>query len=220
MTYQVILTEDKSSTVYIPEIDETYHSRKGAIAESLFVYIQAGLDLVAQDKNRLKIFEFGFGTGLNALLAWQFTETRNKTIFFDSIEKYPLPEEVTSLLNYDLLLNTGVKLQDLHKTQWNQSVILSERFTLQKFEVDANQYAFPNDYYDLVFYDAFAPSKQAEVWQIDILKKVYKSMVSGGVLTTYCSQGEFRRNLISVGFDVEKIPGPLGKREMIRAEKS
>ncbi|MBC7389769.1 MAG: tRNA (5-methylaminomethyl-2-thiouridine)(34)-methyltransferase MnmD [Opitutaceae bacterium] len=219
MTHQIILTDDNSFTIFIPEMDETYHSRKGAIAESLHVYIKYGLELVASTKDRIKIFEFGFGTGLNALLSWQFAETYNKTIFFDTVEKYPLGKEVYSILNYDEQLQTGKKLLDLHGANWNEPVILSENFILQKFDSDINLVAFPKDYYDLVFYDAFAPSKQAEVWEISILKKIYDSMITGGILSTYCSQGEFNRNLKSVGFKVEKIAGPLGKREMIRAMK-
>ena len=200
-------------------MDETYHSRKGAIAESIHVYIKSGLEFVAHNKERIKIFEFGFGTGLNALLSWQFAEKCHKTIFFDSVEKYPLEKDVYSKLNYDEQMGTDNLLIGLHEANWNESIILSDLFILQKFSTDINLYAFPKDYYDLVFYDAFAPSKQAEVWTVSILKKLHDSMVLGGILTTYCSQGEFKRNLKSLGFKVEKIAGPLGKREMIRATK-
>ncbi len=219
MTHQIILTDDNSFTIFLPELDETYHSRKGAIAESLHVYIKSGLEFVANTKDRIKIFEFGFGTGLNALLSWQFAEANHKTIFYDSVEKYPLEKEIYSRLNYDKVIGTGKHLMDLHEANWNEAIILSDHFILQKFNTDINLVAFPKDYYDLVYYDAFAPSKQAEVWEFSVLNKIYDSMVTDGILTTYCAQGAFKRNLINLGFEVEKIPGPPGKREMIRAIK-
>ena len=219
MSYHIIPTGDNSFTIYIPELDETYHSRKGAIAESTHVYIQSGLEYISDKKKAVRIFEFGFGTGLNALLTWKYAEESELIVYYDSVEKFPLEKEVYSLLNYDAELNTPGKLTSLHEIPWNETFILSDHFTFQKHDLDIRDFAFPSEFYDLIYFDAFAPSKQAEVWSIDILEKIYESLSIGGVLVTYCSQGEFRRNLKTAGFTTEKIPGPPGKREMIRAIK-
>ncbi len=219
MNAQLILTSDNSHSIYLPELDETYHSQHGALAESQHVYIQAGLMHVAQTKDSIKIFEFGLGTGLNALLTWQIAEEFSKKVVYDSVEKFPLPAEVYSQLNYESETSAECKLKIIHSSGWNETHILSPCYVFQKAACDVLDFAFPDLYYDLVYYDAFGPSKQSEVWEMPVLEKVCQAVVPNGVLVTYCSQGQFRRNLKELGFEIEKLAGPKGKREITRATK-
>jgi tRNA U34 5-methylaminomethyl-2-thiouridine-forming methyltransferase MnmC len=219
MKTQLIQTSDNSHTLYLPELDETYHSQNGAIAESLHVYIKAGLNHVAQTKGFIKIFEFGFGTGLNALLSWIEAENANKQLLYDTVEKYPISSEIYTQLNFDEQANGNGKLAKLHATNWGQQIIFDSSFIFQKTACDILVYPFQNNFYDVVYYDAFGPSKQAAVWEMAVLEKVCKSIAPNGVLVTYCSQGQFRRNLKSLGFEIEKLEGPVGKREITRATK-
>ena len=220
MKSELIKTSDNSHTIYLPEMDETYHSQNGAMAESLHVYIKAGLNHVAQTKDVIKIFEFGFGTGLNALLSWIEAEKNQKQVVFDTVEKYPLATEIHTQLNYDEQANGNGKLAKLHEANWDKQTIYDSHFTFQKTVCDILDYPFENNFYDVVYYDAFGPSKQAEVWEMTVLEKVCQAIAPDGVLVTYCSQGQFRRNLKSLGFEIEKLAGPAGKREITRATKS
>jgi len=219
MKTQLIKTSDNSHTIYLPEMDETYHSQNGAMAESLHVYIEAGLNHVAKTKDVIKIFEFGFGTGLNALLSWIEAEKNNKQIVYDTVEKYPLSTDVYIQLNYDEQAKGNGKLAKLHEVKWGEQTICAPSFVFQKSACDILDYPFPNNFYDVVYYDAFGPSKQAEVWEMVVLEKVCQAIAHDGVLVTYCSQGQFRRNLKSLGFEIEKLAGPAGKREITRAIK-
>lgn len=219
MKTQLIQTSDNSHTIYLPEMDETYHSQNGAMAESLHVYIEAGLNHIAKTKDAIRIFEFGFGTGLNALLSWIETEKNQKQVFYDTVEKYPLPAEIHTQLNYDEQANGNGKLTKLHEANWGEQIIFDSAFRFQKTACDILDFPFPSSFYDVVYYDAFGPSKQAEVWEMTIVEKVCRAIAPNGVLVTYCSQGQFRRNLKSLGFEIEKLAGPVGKREITRATK-
>ena len=219
MKTQLIQTSDHSHTIYLPEMDETYHSQNGAMAESLHVYIEAGLNYVAKTKEIIKIFEFGFGTGLNALLSWIEANKNQKQLIYDTVEKYPLPAEIYTQLNYDEQANGNGKLAKLHNANWSEQIKFDSNFIFQKTASDILDYPFPTNYYDVVYYDAFGPSKQAEVWEMAVVEKVCQSIAQDGVLVTYCSQGQFRRNLKSLGFEIEKLAGPAGKREITRATK-
>jgi tRNA U34 5-methylaminomethyl-2-thiouridine-forming methyltransferase MnmC len=217
------LTTDGSHTVAIPSLDITYHSRHGAINESLHVFIDAGLNywLKQQDTKQLRIFEMGFGTGLNALLTYIEAAKNNLNIHYSSIEQFPLEKEIVASLNYceTLQRNDLTELfTTMHAAEWNEDVHLSPSFTLHKIQASLLEMPL-KEKFDLVYYDAFAPNAQPELWTVEVFKKLYDALNEGGSLVTYCSKGDVRRALIAAGFNVSKIPGPPYKREMLRAEK-
>ncbi|MCC8096478.1 MAG: tRNA (5-methylaminomethyl-2-thiouridine)(34)-methyltransferase MnmD [Tannerellaceae bacterium] len=210
------LTADGSHTLFVPAMDEHYHSVNGAVQESQHVFIEAGLKQL--DRNPIRIFEVGFGTGLNAFLT--LLETGHTAVEYFSIEQYPLEEKLIHALNYGELVLSGKKdlFLSLHQAAWNISVPITDSFTLHKMYGDSNTASLPGQI-DLVYFDAFAPDKQPDMWNQEIFNKLYKQMTSGGILTTYCAKGVVRRMLQASGFSVERIPGPPGKREMLRATK-
>jgi len=211
-------TADGSSTLYVPELDEHYHSMNGAVQESQHVYIAAGLNHYLQlfnyNSKEIQVLEFGFGTGLNAFLTVLEAEKHKVKIHYTALEKYPLPKEITDQLNYPAENHT--LFQRIHQTAWEKPVSITPYFILQKLEIDFADFDFPN-HYDVVYYDAFAPDKQPEVWSQELFDKLFLSMNQGGVLTTYCAKGNIRRMMQQAGFTVERIPGAVGKREMLRA---
>ncbi len=209
------ITADGSHTLYVPELDEHYHSVNGAIQESMHVYIQAGLNHYT--KKEITVLEFGFGTGLNALLTFLEAQKRNLTIRYITLEKYPLLQETVKQLNYAEQMGVTDIFASLHAASWNESYVISPFFMIKKIAVDFADYTFP-DHYDVVYYDAFGPDKQPEVWKQEIFDKLFEKMNPEGVLTTYCAKGEVRRMLQRAGFEVERIPGPPGKREMLRGK--
>jgi len=215
-------TADGSPTLYVPELDEHYHSTNGAVQESQHVYLAAGLShyvhtiypLNKSGAGEINILEFGFGTGLNAFLTALEAERQNIKIRYTTLEKFPLSQEITNQLNYstvNLLL-----FQQIHQSSWGNPVVITPCFILQKLAVDFADFDFPEQY-DVVYYDAFAPDKQPEVWTQDLFDKIFSAMNQGGVLTTYCAKGSVRRMMQQAGFTVERIPGASGKREMLRA---
>lgn len=210
------ISGDGSHTLYVPELEEHYHSVNGAINESMHVFIEAGLKQC--QKEAISILEIGLGTGLNAYLT--LCHKNEKSIRYHALEKYPVSEELVSQLNFvpgdD---KEGQELfHKLHQLPWNQMEPLTTGFSLCKQETDLLSVAF-NLTYDLVYFDAFAPDKQPEMWSDAIFRKIYEAMNRGGILTTYCAKGVIRRRLQACGFIVERLPGPKGKREMIRATK-
>lgn len=211
---QLQLTADGSHTLYIPELDEHYHSVNGAVQESKHVYIDAAFNQCSVES--VTVLELGFGTGLNTLLTALEAEKRKIKTNFISLEKFPLSKEITDNLNYSGL---DEKLfRKIHSSSWEIPEIISPYFSLQKIETDFADYRFP-DKVDIVYYDAFAPDKQEGVWSQELFDKIYLVMNSPGVLTTYCAKGNIRRMMQNAGFTVERIPGPPGKREMLRARK-
>lgn len=216
----LIKTDDGSHTLFLPEIDEHFHSTHGAIQESKHVYIDAGLKQM--QKNELTIFEVGFGTGLNAFLTYLEAENTFLKINYYSIEKYPLKEELYQSLNYadEKGGNAGAVFQLMHHSTWNEPNEIDARFNLIKIDADITTFDFSNlPNFDLIYFDAFAPNKQPEVWATEIIQRLYKQCNPGGILVTYCAKGEIRRKLQSVGFKVERMEGPPGKREMLRGIK-
>lgn len=208
-------TEDGSHTLYLPEIDESYHSVHGAIQESMHIFIEAGLKLC--ERKEIRILEIGFGTGLNAYLSALFSE--GKKIHYTSVEKYPLPEGVSSQLNYASEIGESNDLfLSLHQCEWDKVCEINSNFSLLKKHGDICEIEL-DEYYDVIFFDAFSPEKQAELWTETIFSKIYKNASDGAILTTYCAKGRVRRTLQQVGFEVERIPGPPGKREILRARK-
>ncbi len=211
---QTIITADGSHTLFVPELNEHYHSVNGAVQESRHVYIESGFNQCK--KENISVLEIGFGTGLNALLTCLEAEKKNIFTTYTSLEKYPLSPEITTTLNYSSINQT--LFQQIHAAPWSERTILSSFFSLQKIETDICAYSFPGDF-DVVFYDAFAPDKQPEVWSQKIFDNIFTGLNTGGILTTYCAKGEIRRILERSGFFVERIPGPPGKREMLRGQK-
>ncbi|HEV7332087.1 MAG TPA: tRNA (5-methylaminomethyl-2-thiouridine)(34)-methyltransferase MnmD [Flavisolibacter sp.] len=217
---EVVMTKDGSHTIAIPEKGVTYHSVHGAVQESMHVFIEAGLGalLTSVNKQDLSVFEMGFGTGLNAFLTVLVAQEQHVSIFYTSVEAFPLSAKEASFLNYADVLGAGDLFQRLHQCGWNEEVTLNEFFTIEKVQTELTAFS-PSRQYDLVYYDAFAPSAQPELWTKAVFEKLYEMMHGNGVLVTYCSKGDVRRALLAAGFAVEKIPGPPGKREMLRARK-
>lgn len=218
MELQLQHTEDGSDTIYLPQLDEHYHSVHGAIQESQFVFIGHGLNLFSGRK-RVKIFEIGFGTGLNALLSLDFAMVHGVSVDYYAIEKYPLDESVYGHLNYTSAIGAyGMEFMSMHKAEWGVRTSVSDVFSITKIKADLTDANIGNGY-DLVYQDAFAPDKQPEMWSADVFEKLYAAMNPNGVLVTYSAKGQVRRNMQAAGFTVERLPGPPGKREMLRACK-
>lgn len=217
MKIETLTCADGSSTLYLPEMDETYHSRKGAVTESEYVYITQGVSEI--DKENISILEFGFGTGLNALLSFRYASLHGKKLDYLTIEKFPLDEEILQQINYAGYLEMDEAWNHMQSLPWQSAQDWGDCHTLTKWKGDFLEAPIPANTFDIVFYDAFAPSKQSEVWSIEYLQKVWDALRMDGILVTYCAQGQFKRNLKSLGFEVETLPGPPGKMEMVRAKK-
>lgn len=219
---QLILTEDGSHSLYVPQLKEHYHSTHGAIQESRHVYINAGLN--ACELNKINILEIGFGTGLNAFLTQLEAKKTNKQIHYTSLELYPLNLDSAKQLNYTQQLSDKQHVVDflqLHYAKWDKAVAISSTFTLHKIEIDfSNSHKFKtNTRFDVIYFDAFAPEKQPEMWTQEIFNKIYSLSNKNAIITTYCAKGVVRRMLQSSGFTVERLPGPPGKREILRGKK-
>ena len=217
----LMITEDGSQTIYLPEMDEHYHSIHGAIQESLHIYIEQGL--LQTTKKEISILEIGFGTGLNAYLTYCFAKKENISVHYSSLEKYPLEYDEFSQLNYPnkIFPEHSLIFNQMHQADWNKMVQISNSFILEKIHTDLLTFHFnENSQFDLVYYDAFAPGKQPEMWTDDILQKVAAAVNIGGILVTYCAKGSVRRTLRDAGLTMERIPGPKGKKEMLRGKKT
>ncbi|NJM15729.1 MAG: tRNA (5-methylaminomethyl-2-thiouridine)(34)-methyltransferase MnmD [Bacteroidales bacterium] len=212
---KLIVTNDGSHTLYSLGLDEIYHSKNGAVTESLHVFVKNGLRKVANAQ--VKIFEVGFGTGLNAFLTWKHKKPAQQ-IEYTGIETHPVKEEIFVQLNYAGNPVDKLLFNQLHMAEWGKSVEIVTGFKLRKIQQSIENYVF-DDKYDLVYFDAFAPGKQPEMWTSSIFANLYAAMSPNGILATYTSKGDVRRNLLLVGFKVEKVPGPPGKREMLVAYK-
>ena len=216
----IVKTRDGSKTLFVPEFDETYHSVNGAIQESLHVFIRSGLKFKTE-LNDINVLEVGFGTGLNALLSFIDSEETNRNIKYTSLESYPLKWDLLSKLNYiDLIFNGKyfATYKKMHTCDWESFYILSSFFTLRKQNVKLQDVSFDNEF-DVIYFDAFAPRVQPELWTERIFTSMYMALKPGGVLVTYCAKGSVKRTLIRAGFDLQSIPGPPGKREMSRGIK-
>lgn len=214
---ELIISGDGSTTLYRPDLDEHYHSVHGAIQESEHVFIEAGLK--KSDAIPLSVLEVGFGTGLNAFLT--LLHKPEGKLIYHAIEKYPLPDEIIKSINYSDYYNDDAPVclfKSLHDAPWNCETFIKDEFYLTKLKMDLLDFS-SEDCYNLVYFDAFAPDKQPELWSDEVFAMLFKAMKNGGVLTTYCAKGVVRRSMISAGFYVERIPGPPGKREMLRAHK-
>lgn len=215
---EIKLTKDGSHTIYIPELNEHYHSTHGAIQEAIHVYINAGLCFSVKDP--IHILEIGFGTGLNAYLTLAEAEKNNRAIVYHSIERYPVEKEQLEILNYPDLIDFENKnlFSKLHKAEWNEVVDISGNFKLKKINSDLKKINFSHKY-DLIYFDAFAPDIQPELWTHEIFKKLYSCLNPNATLVTYCSKGIVKRALRASGFEVKRLAGPPGKHHILRATK-
>ena len=217
---EILATDDGSRTLYRADLDETYHSHKGAIGESEYVFIEKGLKYIASTygQKKITVFEVGLGTGLNALLSAQFAIAKSIEVHFHSIEPLPVPQEIYQQLNYARNEADTELFRRIHESPWEKEITINEHFYLTKYEEKLENFDHSIKA-DVVFMDAFAPSKHAEVWAMANLEKCYGLLNQGGILVTYCAQGQFKRNLKACGFEEEVLPGALGKKEMVRAVK-
>ena len=224
MERKFITTADGSSTIYLPELDETYHSRHGAIQEALHVFIKAGLYYTLEHKESsesLSILEIGFGTGLNAFLTCLEADILSCKIEYTGVEAYPITAEDLHHINYAQSIQDGRfegLFNKLHECSWDTKHDITSSFLLTKQQKSFNNIE-DNALHDIIYFDAFGPRVQPDLWGESVFKIMYKALKPGGVLVTYCAQGNARRAMQAVGFNVVRIPGPPGKREMLRANK-
>lgn len=222
MERRIIETNDGSKTIHLVNLNENYHSIHGAVQESEHVFIRNGLLKLSETKTELKILEIGFGTGLNAMLSMKAAALEKTSIYYEGLEAYPPKKEELSELNYQQLgqlKGFEKETEGIINCEWNVKIKISNFFTLCKKEIQIENYS-KNDFFDLIYFDAFGPRTQPEIWSLLNFKKIYNALRHRGIFVTYCAKGQVRRDLISVGFQVEKLPGPPGKREMIRAFKN
>ena len=227
---EVRATADGSSTLYVPELDEQYHSRNGAWQESEHVFVDAGLrPLLAAGLGRygrrpLQVLEVGLGTGLNALLTLRAAANADQgcSICYDALETLALPAVLVEALAQDWAADPDMLdyFRKLHALPWNVVQDLGVEFSLLKRLESAQTAVLPAAHYDLIYFDAFAPEKQPKLWSETMFERLYAAAAPGAVLVSYCAQGQFRRNLRAAGWRTEALPGPLGKREMTRAVKA
>lgn len=220
MEVELQTTADGSQTLFVPSLDEHYHSVKGALTESIHIFLHMGLrESMALEP---RVLEIGFGTGLNALLTLQESFVAHRKIHYTTLECYPLDLELIRQLDYPQLLpqNVAAYYLLLHEAVWNQWVELASTFLLRKVETDFTTQQF-REKYDVIYFDAFAPEKQPEMWTQALFDRLYACLDQGGILVTYCAKGVVRRMLQAAGFKVERLPGPPGgKREILRAKKN
>lgn len=219
MTHELIKTSDGSTSFYIPQLDETYHSVHGALQETQHVFIKNGLQLF--DHQSISILEIGFGTGLNALATYKEHEFLQLNIHYETVEAYPLSWDEASQMNFPQMLNATALVpvfEQMHRCEWNKLITLSPSFSfkkrLQRFETISDV-----DSFDLIYFDAFGAQVQPELWQEAIFQRMYIALKRGGYLVTYAAKGSVRRAMQACGFTVERLPGPPMKREMLRAHK-
>lgn len=220
MERTIITTEDGSKTIFLPELNEHYHSSHGALQEAQHVFIRHGLH--TQTADYLTIVEMGFGTGLNALLTYFASEKRNQFVNYIGVEAFPPSKEEIEQLNYGVLANDPEApnvFDALHAAPVNQAFGISEHFALEKRTVDFRELELESESVDLIYYDAFGPRVAPELWTVDCFQKAFNWLSPGGMLVTYCAKGQVKRDLKQAGFVVTALPGPPGKREMTRAIK-
>ena len=227
MKREVVITADGSSTIHLPDWDEQYHSKHGAIQEAYHVFIKHGLhhfcqkEKISKSRKKITILEIGFGTGLNAFITYLESEKLISAIDYYGVEAYPVVMEEIEKLNYPKQLkamNSDAIYKDMHKATWEEKKSVSKYFTLTKqhrFFSEINE----KDTYNIIFFDAFGARVQPELWTEVIFKIMFDALKKNGILVTYSAKGSVRRAMQEVGFKVEKLPGPPGKREMLRACK-
>ena len=220
ITPELVKTEDGSDTLFVRELGEHYHSTFGAVQESMHIFIKAGLRQF--DQSPLNLLEVGFGTGLNAYLTVIETIKTKQIIRYITIERYPLPSEIWTTLNYPAIVPGGDPelFRMIHNAEWNKEVKITDYFSILKLSADLREVdylALPR--FDLIYFDAFSPEKQPELWETSIFCRLASQCSPAGKIVTYCAKGAVRRSLQEAGFHMERIPGPPGKREMLRGTR-
>ncbi len=210
-----VITADNSPTLFTPELNEHYGSINGAKNESIHVFINAGLKQITQQD--ISIHEIGFGTGLNALLTFFESQLDKKNIYYETIEKFPLKTEIIEDLTEESLFQNDV-FTKMHNAPWNSPVLLADNFTLNKICIHLLDYS-PVRLFNLIYFDAFSPEKQPELWTKSVFKKLYDATTQNGILVSYSSKGIVKEALRDVGYSVTRLKGPEGKRHMVRAVK-
>jgi tRNA U34 5-methylaminomethyl-2-thiouridine-forming methyltransferase MnmC len=218
---EIFLTKDGSHSVLHKGLNETYHSVFGALQESQHVFIENGLNIWLAENSfkEASVFEVGFGTGLNALLTLKRSLELQTPIHYATLEAFPLDENIWRKLNYADRLGMSEHFEQLHLVSWNQDHQIAPQFTFNKYYKTLAAVPLLADSFDVVFFDAFAPSKQPEMWHFDMLEKVVRALKQGGLFVTYCAKGQVKRDLKSLGLTVDTLPGPPGKKEMVRARR-
>ena len=230
MKREIFITSDGSTSIHLPDWNEQYHSKHGAIQEAYHVFIKAGfekfLDTISQKREstqtNLSILEIGFGTGLNAFITFLEADKKNIKIDYVGVEAYPVAANEVEELNYVAELkaeNNQLVFNEMHRTSWDEKHTISDDFNLTKrkqFFADIND----ENTFDVIYFDAFGATNQPELWTEEIFQKMFTALKVGGILTTYAAKGSVRRAMQTVGFTVERLAGPPGKREMLRAIKN
>ena len=219
MKRKIITTSDGSKTIQIEEWDEQYHSKHGAVQEAYHVFIKHGLSLF--ENRKISILEIGFGTGLNALITWKESSKYNLEVTYTGVEAYPVTKEEVKQLDYISELNAqelSGGFEKMHDAPWEETIKLTNTFTLHKQQKDFMDIGDKEEY-DLIYFDAFGARVQPELWTETLFQKMFDALSENGVLVTYAAKGSVRRAMQAVGFKVERLPGPPGKREMLRAVK-
>jgi tRNA U34 5-methylaminomethyl-2-thiouridine-forming methyltransferase MnmC len=230
---KIQITEDGSHTLFSEMAGQTYHSSHGAVQESRHIFTSqlSTLNFISKGSktfgSQLSILEIGFGTGLNVLLTAQWARENGVKVDFTTIELYPLAEEVYSELNYGQLLGDDELFLRLHEAEWDAGFVeVTENFAIRKFKSDIVEWLrnaqcimHNTQLFDIVYFDAFSPDAQPELWTEEVFRNIYALMKEGGVMTTYCAKGNVRRAMLAAGFRVEKLQGPPGKRHILRALK-
>jgi tRNA U34 5-methylaminomethyl-2-thiouridine-forming methyltransferase MnmC len=218
MKRELRLTADGSPTLYVPELDETYHSMHGSVQEAKHVFIENGLHFVTAQSKQVNILEVGFGTGLNALLTAQYAKENAINVNYVGLEAYPVEEKIWKAIKY----LDGPDAQEFYSRMMGlpfaETEVYDAFFRICKMAFSIQEWA-TTEKFDLIYYDAFGPKAQPEMWELVIFEKLYALLNTGGTLVTYCAQGQFKRHLKSLGMRVEGLPGPPGKREMTRGIK-
>ena len=220
MKREILITQDGSTTIHLPDWNENYHSKHGAIQEAKHVFIKNGLSLF--ENRNVSILEIGFGTGLNAFITFLEAKKLNQKIDYYGVEAYPVIAEEVLQMNYVAALNAENNesvFKKMHESDWEKKIILDDHFCLTKRKQFFNEIVDENKY-DLIYFDAFGYRVQPELWSTEIFQKMYNSLKNNSYLVTYAARGVVKRSLIEVGFTVEKLEGPPGKREMFRAFKA
>lgn len=221
MKRELIQTGDGSWTIQLPDWDEQYHSKHGAIAEAKHVFIQNGLQhkLASGSISSLSVLEFGFGTGLNALLSLDYARQHQIKIEYTGLEAFPVQQAEWQAMHYSEMLSMSPSdFEAMHQGPWEEPFAVDPKFTLLKKQITFDQLTASKEY-DLIYFDAFGPRVQPELWQRELLSKTYEALKPGGVWVSYCAKGDVRRDLQALGYTVERLDGPPGKRHMLRATK-
>ena len=221
---KLIITDDGSHSLSVPELNESFHSVHGAVTESRHVFIKNGFRhlLSAENPDKINILEIGLGTGLNVFLTLLENRKFKKKIYYTAIEPFPCPDDLLVKLNYSSMIAPGENeslFGKIHECAWEEFCEIDESFSLKKQHVTYQEFTVVHGNFDLVYYDAFAPSKQPEMWDPGLLRKTADGLRPGGLIVTYTAKGQLKRDLKGLGLNVETLSGPPGKKEMIRAVK-